>query len=283
MSGSAPLVTIGIPTRNRPEAFLRAALDSVVSQCMDDLEVLVSDDASTSIDVASVVASYHDDRITYHRHDPPLGLSGNWSWIVASAGGEWVTLLHDDDVMAPGALHAAMDVARRYPEVAVQVSRVNFVNTAGAPLGNADLDSFYEPFVPTDVPLYGPDVLWAMWRKRFINAIPVPAVIVRRDAYTAHLPFSAWPRFSTDMNMWVRLLSDGCYFLYRSDVGASYRVHDNQVSARQFPGMHHLLALLEYWRVARRASVRERLRFAADLPAVPIRELARGRARRRNS
>jgi hypothetical protein len=63
-----------------------------------------------------------------------------------------VTLLHDDDVLEPGALAAVVATAERHPEVAVQLARVGFIDAKDEPCGDPAVARLFVPFVPTGVP-----------------------------------------------------------------------------------------------------------------------------------
>ena len=67
---SSPLVTVVIPTRDRPHLVDRA-IDSVLSQTIDDFEILVVDDGSTE----AYRPSSNDPRITLLRHERSRGPS----------------------------------------------------------------------------------------------------------------------------------------------------------------------------------------------------------------
>jgi len=47
MKNTPPLVTIGIPTYNRADGFLKQAIKSAASQTYTNLEIVISDNAST--------------------------------------------------------------------------------------------------------------------------------------------------------------------------------------------------------------------------------------------
>lgn len=101
MSGhEPPLVTIGIPTYNRADGYLREALASALAQTYERLEILVADNASDD-DTAAVVRELGGDRVRYHRHERNLGSQGNYNSIVEMATGEYLLLLHDDDRVDP--------------------------------------------------------------------------------------------------------------------------------------------------------------------------------------
>lgn len=90
------LVTIGIPTYNRADGYLREALSSALAQTYPHLEILVADNCSTD-DTRGVVAAVGGDRVTYVRHETNLGAQGNYNSLVERASGEYFLMLHDDD------------------------------------------------------------------------------------------------------------------------------------------------------------------------------------------
>jgi glycosyltransferase involved in cell wall biosynthesis len=96
---SFPKVSILIPTHNRAVQ-LQEAVESSLAQDYPDLEVIVSDNASTD-DTRSVVKKYADDkRFSYHRNDVDLGIAGNWRKLLFEyARGEYVKILSDDDYL----------------------------------------------------------------------------------------------------------------------------------------------------------------------------------------
>jgi glycosyltransferase involved in cell wall biosynthesis len=93
-----PLVTIGIPTYNRSNSYLRYSLESALNQTYKNLEIVVSDNCSPD-KTKEFVLSYNDERIKYYRHDIPVKPHENANFCVMNAHGEYFLLLHDDDVI----------------------------------------------------------------------------------------------------------------------------------------------------------------------------------------
>jgi glycosyltransferase involved in cell wall biosynthesis len=93
----APAVTVGIPTYNRAGG-LQRALESVLGQSERDLEVIVSDNASTD-ETPQIIAqaAARDERIRYLRHDTNQGLTANFNAVLEAARGQYVMVLADDD------------------------------------------------------------------------------------------------------------------------------------------------------------------------------------------
>jgi O-antigen biosynthesis protein len=118
-----PLVSVAIPTRDRPELLAERTLPSVLAQTHDNLEVIVVGDHAGP-EVAEAVASVGDPRVRYanltQRHlaseDPRR------HWLVASgmarneafrmARGDWLVAFDDDDVMRPRMVETLLAAAR---------------------------------------------------------------------------------------------------------------------------------------------------------------------------
>ena len=94
----SPLFTISIPTYNRADGYLRETLASAVAQDYQDLEIMISDNASVD-NTEEVVRSFDDPRIRYVKHEANIGHAGNFDFCVTGARGHYVLVLHDDDVI----------------------------------------------------------------------------------------------------------------------------------------------------------------------------------------
>ena len=93
-----PLVTIGIPTYNRASAFLKRALTSAVNQTYQNIEIVVSDNASTD-HTEDVVKGFADPRISYFKQKENIGAINNFNFCLAQAQGDYLLLLLDDDLV----------------------------------------------------------------------------------------------------------------------------------------------------------------------------------------
>ncbi len=104
-----PLVSVIMNVRNGA-AFLRQALDSVLSQTFADWELIVWDDCSTD-DSAKIAGQYRDPRIRYFLSpdDTPLGAARDRA--IQHASGEWLAFLDQDDIWLPRKLENQMALA----------------------------------------------------------------------------------------------------------------------------------------------------------------------------
>jgi len=94
-----PKVSIIIPTYNRAK-YLQQAIESAFAQDYPNLEVIVSDNASTD-ETPEVVKKYMvDPRFKYFRNEKNLGIAGNWRRALYEyATGDWALILSDDDYL----------------------------------------------------------------------------------------------------------------------------------------------------------------------------------------
>lgn len=94
----SPLISIGIPTYNRPRQ-LRHALASIMGQTYPHIEVIVADNCSPGTETQEVVKEFmkQDSRIRYVRQSNNIGMFHNFKWVLEVAQGDYFAWLADDD------------------------------------------------------------------------------------------------------------------------------------------------------------------------------------------
>lgn len=94
-----PLASILIPTYNQAE-YLAEAIQSALDQDYDDLEIIVSDDASTDSTEELAQRFQLHPRLSIKRNATNLGRVGNYrKCLYELANGEWVLMLDGDDYL----------------------------------------------------------------------------------------------------------------------------------------------------------------------------------------
>lgn len=87
------------------EDFIVASLESLFKQDLDDLEIIVSDDASTDRTyplVCELVAAYRGPKVVRHfQNERNLGIIGNFNRALERASGELIFIAGGDDVALP--------------------------------------------------------------------------------------------------------------------------------------------------------------------------------------
>lgn len=117
---SFPLVSICIPTYNRP-ADLLVVVQDILAQTYKNIEVVVTDDGDetqTRAHLAPVM-----DRIRYCPNAKRLGIYGNWNRSIAEARGQLIGVYHDHDRYDP-------TIVERCVELFLRSDRVGIVHVA---------------------------------------------------------------------------------------------------------------------------------------------------------
>ena len=109
----SPLISIVVPTRNRPQ-YIRYALESLRLQTFDDFEVIVCDN-HTGTSSKPIFETYADERFRYVVPPQPLSMHANWEYAVNQAQGQFVSVLIDKTVLRPHAIAALAAATKTHP------------------------------------------------------------------------------------------------------------------------------------------------------------------------
>lgn len=105
-----PLVTIGIPTYNRADGYLRETLASALNQTYQNIEIIVSDNCSTD-GTEKLITAFSDPRLNYFRQKTNIGPINNFNFCLEQVRGDYFLLLHDDDLIDEDFVEACMTSA----------------------------------------------------------------------------------------------------------------------------------------------------------------------------
>jgi glycosyltransferase involved in cell wall biosynthesis len=91
------LFSVLIPIRNRLE-YLKYAVSSVLRQADQNVEIIISDNASQE-DIEGYVLSLNEARIKYSKSKELLSVTENWNRSLEQSQGDYVIMLGDDDIL----------------------------------------------------------------------------------------------------------------------------------------------------------------------------------------
>jgi len=117
-----PVVTVAIPTRNRAHLVLQA-IESVLAQELHDIEVLVSDNASTD-GTPELLQQLSDPRVRVLTHDTLVPMAAHWNSLLSRSRGEFFVLLSDDDYLDAAFLSKLSVLLRQYPSAPFAFGKV---------------------------------------------------------------------------------------------------------------------------------------------------------------
>lgn len=141
--GRVPLVSIGVPVFNGASTLARA-LDNLLSQDYGNLEIIISDNASTD-DTPHICEQYVrlDPRVRYYRAERNFGAPWNFNRAFDLSSGEYFMWAAHDDERAPSYVSACVERLEQSPEaVLCQTHTVVLIDDQVQPLCIWRLDTF---------------------------------------------------------------------------------------------------------------------------------------------
>lgn len=142
------MVTIGIPTYNRADGFLKQAIQSAIEQTYENVEVVISDNCSTD-NTEALVKGFTDKRIRYFRQPHNIGPYNNFNFCLEQARGKYFLMLHDDDLIDSDFVETCINKAEQSKDIGVIRTGTRLVDGKGntvAEFPNRALGSSMEDF-----------------------------------------------------------------------------------------------------------------------------------------
>jgi glycosyltransferase involved in cell wall biosynthesis len=190
-----PFWSIMIPVYNCAN-YLRQTLASVLLQfALDEtVQIEVIDDCSTRDDPAQVVAACGDPRVTYYRHPENVGPQANFTACIARARGEWVHILHGDDLVMPNFYATLRRAAESTPRIGAAFCRTINIDGEGVWIDLSEPEGKVAGVV-----------FDLLARLAVCNVIMFPSIAVKRSTYEAVGGFHPALFHSADWDMWKRV------------------------------------------------------------------------------
>ncbi|SFV32036.1 glycosyltransferase [Thermoflavifilum thermophilum] len=212
--------SVMIPTHNC-SAYLPKTLDSVLAQALPThlMQVEVMDDASTDADVKSLVEQIGKGRISFYRQPCHVGSLHNLNTAIQRAKGEYIHILHGDDLVLPGFYEEMEKLFSAFPEAGMAFCRYLYIDENGHALYPAEPEADKAGLL-TD------------WLSRIASRqrIQTPSVVVRRKVYEQIGGFYG-VHYGEDWLMWIRITAR-FPVAYTPTIRAAYRQHQASISGR---------------------------------------------------
>ena len=200
-----PLISVVTPSYNQGR-FIRATIESVLSQDYPNIEHWVIDGGSTDATLA-ILREYAGDPRFHWLSEADRGQADavNKGW--RRAQGEILGWLNSDDTYLPGALRAQAAALMAHPDVGVVYGDTLFIDQHGRSQGRYHARPFD--------------------RQRFlhVSAIPQPSAFLRRSLVLRHSGLDPQLHYALDYELFLRLMWEA-RFLYTGVAVATYRLHE---------------------------------------------------------
>ncbi len=231
----APLVTVVVPVYNQ-KSYLPRCFDCLLAQTLPDWEAVLVDDGSTD-GSGAVCDAYaaRDARFTVI-HKPNGGVCSARNAGMRAAGGEYITLLDQDDALSPLALELALKAQRARPEAWVLFCHAEALQElAAAPCGRKPRE-----YLPPDAgKLYNDSPFDPPWCKlysaAFLRKTGLAFDETVRDGYEDRPFVQAYLRefWAQDPAAPVLLLPEALYYWEQENPGSVSKRRDKPLTAAQ--------------------------------------------------
>lgn len=217
---TAPLVSVMIPSYN-PGPYLAEAIESVLAQTYEPLELIVVDDGST--DGSGEIAEGYGDALTFVRQENG-GNGAARNTAVAHSQGELYAFLDADDRFLPTKIERQVSTMLERPEVDIVFGHVR---------------EFVSPDLPPEIaerlraPV--PDAPWAAPN----------LMLVRREAFERVGPFSTDLRVGVTVDWYARASEQGLVTEMLPEVVLERRLHASNNGIRERDARYQYLHVLK--------------------------------------
>lgn len=201
-----------MPAHNAAQ-YLAQAMSSVLSQTLQDLELIVVDDGSSD-ETPRIAQSFSDPRVVYIRFDTNQGVAAARNAAVARARGSYIAVLDADDIAEPNRLATQVALLEGSGADICAAGHVAWNVSTGRRkrskqyLRDADIKALLTVYSP------------------LCNS----TVMARAEVLKTH-PYDLAVRLAEDYQLWGRLALDGCKFVASDQSLVTYRVHPSQLSS----------------------------------------------------
>lgn len=207
-----PLITIIIPTFNR-RRYLREAIDSVMSQTVDEWELLIIDDGSTDMTGDFVKDTYTDPRIKYFRQENQ-GQSVARNKGIFGSSGKYICFLDSDNRWYSNKLQRQLEEIENHPNFDVVYGDSHVIDGAGDIISSKNMAR------------YSGRVTAKLLADNFIS---MNTTMTRSQIIKDIGGFNTNNRWDEDYELWLSI-SINSAFLYVPEYFGEYRIMGDQIS-----------------------------------------------------
>ena len=221
MTKATPKVSILIPTYNQ-QNFIGACIGGALAQTYGNLEVIVSDDASTDAtgDIARQLTI--DPRLRYERNPTNLGHIGNYRRLLNDlATGEWFLMSDGDDLLLnPHYIARAVELSQLQPDI---------VLVFGKQLIGADVASASVNNAAPGLPAVMDGSAFFLEHPPFLGIEPKALTTLVRRKAAVDIDFYRYQILSSDFESYYRLMV-GHRIAFLDEISGLWRQHKGNLS-----------------------------------------------------
>lgn len=201
--------------------YLPLAMQSVLAQTYENIELLIVDDGSTD-NTCEVVKPFLDDpRVRYLRQDNK-GQAAALNYGIRESRGEYIAFLDADDMWATEKLELQIPLFSKSKKLGVVYSRFVYIDENGTQLNRSNMKLF-RGYITNLLLIY--------------NAVGFSTGIVKKECFEHLGGFNENLKWGNDYDLWLRL-STKYEFDYVDKILLYYRVWPGQMTYRNYRNIY---------------------------------------------
>lgn len=189
-----PKISISIPVYKPDPIFFKETLNSILNSGItpDLIEILVVNDSPGDSSVRCVLEQISN-KIRYYENDNQLGIAGNWNRCIELSNGEWIHILHQDDIVLPG-FYQELLIAQENKQIDAFTARYFIINGKGNITAISHLEQ-------DNVGIFDN----ASQKIIATHTIQCPSIVVKKEVYNCIGGFNSDLKYVLDWEMWARI------------------------------------------------------------------------------
>lgn len=208
------LVSVIMPVRNG-DKFIGKAIDSILNQIYKNIELIVIEGNSDNKSTIDILQSYGS-KIKCFYQTEHSGVAGALNIGLEHAAGEFIARMDADDIAMPDRILKQTAFLREHPDVDVLGTECDVIDKNDNVINEMASGYYYDSQIKAKL--------------IFENCMIHPTVMMRRS-----LIDSGWRYdetfYAEDLNLWMRMASEGVRFANLPDHLLKYRRCDTQMSS----------------------------------------------------
>ena len=203
--------------------YLREQIDSILTQTIQDFELVICDDCSTD-ETPKILHKYaqQDDRIRIYLNECNLGFKKNFENVIRKCKGEYIALSDQDDIWAPYHLETLLSIIG---DKMLACGNTELIDGEGRKIGMTlkEMEAF--DHIPEN------DISRAYSVFFFRNPLQGASMLMKKEFFKVALPIADGVLYH---DTWFSLVS--CFHgggVYTDKVIGYYRMHGNNVTGNR--------------------------------------------------
>ena len=204
-----PLISIIIPVYNA-QLYINEAIESVIQQSYNNIQIIITDDGSTDNSVA-IIKALNDQRIEIYETQKNEGQANRLNFGIEKAKGDFICIMHADDVMVSTKLEKQLKFLLQNPQIGICGCNILLMGTQSGEIKYPQFDQECKNMLLSAPPFAHSAILAK--KEVFSNLNTV---------YYQHLVPAE------DYDLWVRLATQNTFANIQEPL-LKYRIHAQQI------------------------------------------------------